>query len=83
LDDAEDAEERAISAARNAEAEAEVAEGMAFSAYDRYVDDVNGRAVQAIADQEELQRGGPVALSEEDNERTEERPVVRRQVWRE
>jgi hypothetical protein len=87
LDDAEDAEERAISAARNAEAEAEVAEEMAFSAYDRYVHDVDGRAVQAIAEQEEQQRADVAQLQteadESTNENTEKRSVVRPQVWSE
>jgi hypothetical protein len=65
LDDAEDAEERAINAARNAEAEAEVSEGMALSAHDRYRNDV----------QEKQQ--GTVEPSEEHGESTEKRPVVR------
>lgn len=72
LADAEDAEESAIDAARNAEADAEVAEGMSVSSADRYIDDIEGQEVQAIAEQDERQR----ALATDEDEETQERPAI-------
>lgn len=87
LADAEAAEEKAVDAARDAEADAEVAEGMAVSAADRFVDDidsindVNGQVVQAIAFKEEGQEAMSTQPDDEneDDERTEEHPVIRPQ----
>jgi hypothetical protein len=46
---------------------------MSVSAADRYIDDIEGQGVQAIAEQDERQR----ALAANEDEETQERPAIR------
>jgi hypothetical protein len=79
LADAEAAEERALNAAMNAEAEAEVAEGMAFAASDRDERDEKRRDEVSASYDTALPSSTEQSVNDDDDEDTLKVPVIRPQ----